>query len=136
MYPISWPQAKDSCEYFNKHLVVIETEREWDFIKNEIQNRTGSTLGEWFIGLYRNITTGNWTWVNGKPLTINKWVRYNPSNNDFYALIHEEFPSGFKGSFSSIKGNVFRGWICEEETGTDQYHANATKLILLNYCLI
>ena len=50
----------------------METEQEWEFIKNAIQNREGNKNGEWFIGLEINITTRNWTWVNGKPLTIDK----------------------------------------------------------------
>ena len=133
---MAWEQARVSCKYINKHLVVMETEREWDFIKNEIQNRTGSKNGEWFIGLYRNLTTGNWTWINGKAMTIDKWQTNNPDNSDSYALIHKEFPTGFRGSFSSIKGNTLRGWICEEETGIDQYHINTVKLILLNHCLV
>ena len=28
---------------------------------------------------------------------------------------------GFKGSFSSVRGSLLRGWICEEETGINQY---------------
>ena len=47
----------------------METEQEWEFIKNAIQNRVDSKYGEWFIGLEMNITSGNWTWINGEPLT-------------------------------------------------------------------
>ena len=97
----------------------METEQEWKFIKNAIQNREGSEYGEWFIGLEMNITTRNWTWVNGKSLTIDKWEKSSPYLNDFYGLIHEEFPPGFKGSFSTIEGGVQREWICEKESGID-----------------
>ena len=133
---MAWPQANNSSKCNNKHLVVMETEQEWEFIKNEIQNRAGSKYGEWFIGLYRNLTTGKWTWINGKPLTIDKWVKFNPDDSDFYALIHKEYPAGKLGSFTSITGTLYRGWICEEETGTDQYHINTVKLTLLNHCLL
>ena len=74
----------------------METEQEWEFIKNAIQNRGGSKYGEWFIGLEMNITTRHWTWVNGKSLTIDKWERSNPDPNDFYGMIHKEFPAGLK----------------------------------------
>ena len=96
-FNVAWPKAKDSCKYNNKHLAVMETEQEWEFIKNEIQYRAGSKNGEWYIGLYRNRTTGNWTWINGKPLTIDKWIDYNPEDSDFYALIHKEYPAGKLG---------------------------------------
>ena len=116
----AWPQANANCKFHKKHLVVMEEEQEWEFIKNAIQNREGSKYGEWFIGLEMNITTRNWIWVNGKPLTINKWEKSSPAPNDFYGLIHEEFPTGFTGSFSTVKGDVQRGWICEKESGIDQ----------------
>ena len=114
-----WPQANGNCKYHNKHLVVMETEQEWEFIKNAIQNREGSKYGEWFIGLEMNLTIGNWTWINGKPLTIDKWQTSNPDPADLYGLIHKEFPTGYKGSFSTINENIERGWICEKESGTD-----------------
>ena len=106
----------------------METEQEWEFIKNAIQNREGSRYGEWFIGLEMNLTIGNWTWINGKPLTIDKWQRSNPDPADFYGLIHKEYPTGYKGSFSTIRDNIERGWICEKESGTDQDQIKETIL--------
>ena len=44
----------------------METEKEWEFIKNAIQNLAGSKYGEWFIGLEINLTTENWTRINGE----------------------------------------------------------------------
>ena len=95
----------------------METEREWEFINKEIQTRKAAKYDEWHIGLYRDLITRNWTWVNGKPLTINKWQIYKPGANDSYTLIAKEFPPGHTGSFNSITGDIYRGWICEEETG-------------------
>ena len=106
----------------------METEQEWEFIKNAIQNREGSRYGEWFIGLEMNLTIGNWTWINGKPLTIDKWQRSNPDPADSYGLIHKEYPTGYKGSFSTIRDNIERGWICEKESGTDQDQIKETIL--------
>ena len=101
----------------------IETEQEWEFIENAIHNREGSECGEWFIGLEMNKTSVNRTWINGEPLTIDKWDKSSPEPNDFYGMIHEEFPPGMKGSFSTITkriSTVQRGWICEKESGIDQ----------------
>ena len=110
--------------------MVMETEQEWEFIKNAIQNREGSEYGEWFIGLEMNITTKNWTWVNGKSLTIDKWENSSPDPNDFYGMIHEEYPAGIKGSFSTLPGLLQRGWICEKESGIDQDQIKETILAL------
>lgn len=95
----------------------METEREWEFLKKEIQIRKAPLRDEWHIGLYKNSTTRNWIWVNGKSLKIDKWQDNNPENGDFYTLMYKEYPKGHKGSFATIKGNVERAWICEEETG-------------------
>jgi len=94
----------------------METEQEWEFVNKEIQTRAGKKENEWFIGLYKNETTGHWTWVNGKQLTIDKWQRNKPKDNEFYVLMAKEYPKGSKGSFNSFNLNVYRGWICEEET--------------------
>ena len=124
-----WPQTKGSCKYNKKHLVVLETEREWEFINKEIQTRKSfGNINEWYIGLYRNITTGNWTWINGKPLTIDKWQKDKPTDRDSYTVIAKEYPPGHKGSFNSITGRlVNRGWICEEETGINMERITSVK---------
>ena len=101
----------------------MESEQEWQFIKNEIQNKSGNPYYEWFIGLEKNSTTMRWSWINGKSLTIDKWSKgvNNPDPTDSYGIIHREYPQGFKGSFSTFRGDLQRGWICEKETGINQY---------------
>ena len=98
----------------------MDTEREWQFIKNALKNRTttnGSYKHEWHIGLFWNTTDSNWTWVNGKPLTIMKWRESEPNRNSHYALIAKEWPRGSYGKFDSIRDDIRRAWIWEEETG-------------------
>lgn len=126
---MSWLKANDSCTDNKKHLVVLETVHEWEFINRSIKDRRTTDLSdEWHIGLFKNMTTGNWTWVNGKPLTIDKWQPHKPDKPDYYysnsvkiilkyALIAKNYPPGQYGTFNSVGRNVFRGWICEEETG-------------------
>ena len=87
----------------------METQREWEFINKEIQTRKSGNNNEWHIGLYRNLTTGKWTWLNSRTVTINKWQKYKPLDSDLFALMSKEWPAGLKGSFNSIKGNVYRG---------------------------
>ena len=101
----------------------MESEQEWQFITNEIQNKTDKLRNEWHIGLEKKKGTQQWTWINGKSLTIDKWYKgvNNPDPGDSYGIIHQEYPEGFKGSLSTITGNLQRGWICEEETGINQY---------------
>ena len=97
----AWPQANGHCRYHNKRLVVMETEQEWEFIKNAIQNREGSKYGEWFIGLELNMTTRNWTWINGKSLTIDKWEKSSPDPDTFTWWFKRNFHLDLKSCFTS-----------------------------------
>jgi len=64
-----WRQAKGSCEYCNESLVVIKTDKEREFISKRLKDRTVVPNHEWHIGLHKNRSSENWTWINGKPLT-------------------------------------------------------------------
>ena len=95
----------------------METIEEWEFINSSLKDQTGSVFDEWHIGLLKNLTTGNWNWINGRPLTFDKWQPYNSGQRDLYVLIAKEYPSGTFGSFNSISRYPLQGWICEEEPG-------------------
>ena len=94
----------------------METESEWQFITNELKNRTAKN-NEWHIGLLWNRKVSNWTWVNGKPLTIAKWRDSNTRGNSYYAVIAKGSPRDSYGKFDSLRNDIKRAWICEEETG-------------------
>ena len=95
----------------------METIEEWEFINASFKDQIGNKDNEWHIGLLKNPTTDSWSWINGKPLTFDKWQKGKPEEHTSYVLIAKEFPPGFFGSFNSIHRNVHRGWICEEQTG-------------------
>ena len=116
---LNWKKANESCEATNIHLVVMETEAEWRFITDQI-GKLDIEYNEWHIGLFN--ASGNWTWINGKPLTLNKWQKNEPGPEDLYGLIHKNFPVGSNGTFSSAKGVIHRGYICEQETGKTKSH--------------
>ena len=111
-----WWRARDSCKHNKKDLVAMETEKEWQFITNELKNRTAEN-NEWHIGLVWSRKVSNWKWVNGKPLTITKWQDSDTSGNSHYAVIAKGSRGSGYGKFDSIRGDIDRAWICEEETG-------------------
>ena len=43
----------------------MESEQEWQFIKNEIHNKTGNPRNEWFIGLKKKF--------NNVVLDLDRW---------------------------------------------------------------
>ena len=95
----------------------METIEEWEFINSSLKDQIGSALNEWHMGLLRNPTTGNWSWINGRPLTFDKWQPDKPGQGDLYVLMAKTYPIGPFGSFNSINIAPLRGRICEEETG-------------------
>ena len=95
----------------------METIKEWEFINGSLKDQTGNEPNEWHIGLLRNPTTGNWSWINGKPLTFDKWQPHEPEQGDKYVLIAKDYPTGSFGSFASISKDPRRGWICEKQAG-------------------
>ena len=119
-----------SCKQINKDLVVIETQREWKFITMKIQTRKSGKHDEWHIGLYKSSLTGNWTWINGKALTIDKWEKNIPNDNNSYTLMAKEWPTGFKGSFKTITESTTRGYICEEVTGINTLKIRSSPRML------
>ena len=114
---LSWPNAREWCESKHKLLVVMETIEEWEFINGSLKDQIGSVINEWHIGLLKNQTTGNWSWINGRPLTFDKWQPNKPRKDDLYVLFAKEYPTGSFGSFNSITIAPLRGWIGEEQTG-------------------
>ena len=92
----------------------METDEEWEFIKNETQHKRSQSNNEWHIGLMRKVS-GNWIWVNGKPLTIKRWQPGKPDDNptETVAVIAQNYPRGKHGLFNNVDTDNSRGYICE-----------------------
>ena len=85
----------------------METEKEWQFINREIQKHATSTV--WHIGLTN--MGQEWKWVNGRPLTINKWQDREPSGDGNVAEIaNRPNAQGFFNDISALRREAF---ICE-----------------------
>ena len=111
----SWEDARAYCRGFGTDLVSILNSSEVDFI-----HRQTNGLGnfKFWIGLYRNTTTGQWTWSDGSNFTNpQQWAQGEPNNYQNNEHCAEFFASNKKWndndcskSFSSIckgkKGNL------------------------------
>ena len=95
----------------------METEAEWKFINDEIQQITLPGANDWHIGLTKQVT---WQWVSGKPLTIEKWQRYEPSGDGIVAVMTKDYPPGSRGLFKDLNGLFSKAFICELPTGKAQ----------------
>jgi len=93
----------------------METEHEWQIIKGHIQNRKNRFNNYWHIGLRVN-ASGNWAWVSGKQLTINRWQSWQPRDGAHFAVRASNSPPGTIGHFNYVRGNFSAGYICENPT--------------------
>ena len=101
----------DVCFSQGGDLVSIETEEEWQFIRNEIQQRGTGNSSAWHIGLKKNgwVWTwvsglwkrdGVWIWNSGEQLNISKWRDSEPDGNEKKAEISKN-----GGLFNGIPWN-------------------------------
>ena len=126
----SWPWGREACQNQGGDLVSIETEEEWNFINDQIQRRnTRRYENTWSIGLTKR--AGNWTWVNGRPLTICKWEQGEPRGEHDVAFMYKWSSNGEQGVFGGVNGTSIgyrHAYICEISEGK--------LLFLLFFCFV
>ncbi|XP_073330985.1 C-type lectin domain family 10 member A [Pagrus major] len=72
---LSWNESRVWCDKEGAHLLILHTDREWDFV-------TGRTVPElYWVGL-SDWRTGRWEWINRTPYTIERrrWVPGQPDS--------------------------------------------------------
>ena len=112
----TWDDNRRSCKRQGGDLVSIETLQEWNFINSEIQKITLSGANEWYIGLKKD-GQGNWKWVNGKPLTIQKWQSGEPNGDGNVVVMSKDYPAGSQGLFNDLDPSSRKAYICEKAKG-------------------
>ena len=117
---VNWLWNRETCQSQGGDLVSIETEEEWNFINDQIQRRNSMNYRtyEWSIGLRKK--AGNWTWVNGRPLTICKWGQGEPRGEYDAAFMYQRYSTGERGVFGSLNSTSWKyvlAYICEISKG-------------------
>ena len=82
---IDWSTAREKCSHReNGSLVLMETEKEWHFVKNLTINREKA---RWFIGLKTVNGSHTWSWLNESIAWVNgtsagtwRWNNGEPNN--------------------------------------------------------
>lgn len=111
----TWSENQKSCKEKGGDLVSMETPEKWEYINKQIQQMTlPGGVNEWHIGLKKE---GNWKWVSGKPLTISKWQKGEPSGDGEVAVISKDYPPGSQGLFNDLDGRYPKAYICENTKG-------------------
>ena len=116
---VNWLWAREACQNQGGDLVSIETEDEWNFINDQIQRRDITRYeNKWSIGLTKKAE--NWTWVNGRPLTICKWEQGEPGGEHDAAFMYKRSSNGEQGVFGGVNGTsmgYYHPYICEISEG-------------------
>ncbi|XP_072232386.1 asialoglycoprotein receptor 2-like [Leuresthes tenuis] len=72
---LSWNESRNWCESQNADLVILQTDKEWEFVtQHSVPEFHWVGLSDW--------RTGKWEWVNQTPYTMERrrWVPGQPDN--------------------------------------------------------
>ncbi|XP_076216888.1 C-type lectin domain family 4 member G-like isoform X2 [Aptenodytes patagonicus] len=101
-----WLAAKRSCNDFNAHLAIVDTEQENKFLANHIMDDR-----VFWLGLTDTDNESKWQWVNGRSLSLSFWNSGEPNNagqqGEDCATIYSN------GLWNDIICSSAEAWICE-----------------------
>ena len=107
--------ASDACKVNGSDLVSIESNEEWNVLKDTINKFPGKGT-EYYIGLTKD-KDGNWRWISNNS-TVNKsyWAPGQPKDtNSACAVMYKDY-NGNCGLFDDLPCTFKRqGYICESE---------------------
>lgn len=112
-------------------LVSIESEQEWKFLKNTIQNMTTE---EYFIGLKKE--SKEWRWIsNSSKLYANKgqgefhWAKGEPNGDGNCSVMYKNYNRNF-GRYNDLPCSLSlnNGYICESSADSSGEEGTLHKL--------
>ena len=113
---LDFKNSRRECEVNGSDLVSIESNEEWNFLKDTIKQFPQSGT-EYFIGLTKD-KDGRWTWIsNNSPVNKSYWAPGEPKNNtkEESAVMYKDFRKNY-GLFDDLSCRARRhGFICESE---------------------
>ena len=108
---LSWRDARDECERWGYQLVVIENQRENEFIIAERRRQRQENL---WIGLSDRRDEGRWRWVDGSELRFEAWGDGEPNDGgggeDCAVILRED---GRVGEWDDRSCNRLYDYACE-----------------------
>ncbi|XP_045568240.1 C-type lectin domain family 4 member M [Salmo salar] len=105
----SWEESRQDCLERGADLVIINSEEEQTFIKG-----LESLIFAW-IGLADSVTEGTWKWVDGTPLTIQKyWWSGEPGGGTDQNCGEIYYISPGHGVWRDYDCSFSQKWICEK----------------------
>ena len=115
---VNFDKSRAACKVTGSDLVSIESNEEWNFLKDTINEFQESDGTEYFIGLTKD-KDGSWRWISNNS-TVNEsyWAPYQPvknKSNITCAVMYKDFNKNY-GLFDDLPCIEKRhGYICESE---------------------
>jgi len=108
----TWSKARKICQRSYRDFVAFESDFYWEKFKlNILPNWSNKFNNYWHIGLQID-SLGNWTWVNGWPLTISHWHPGEPYPSASFAAM-ASYPTDTRGSFKGVTNDTVAGFVCQ-----------------------
>ncbi|XP_046901535.1 CD209 antigen-like protein E isoform X2 [Hypomesus transpacificus] len=99
----NWTDSRQDCLRRGADLVIINSHKEQEFLNN-------FTKRVW-IGLSDTVTEGNFTWVDGTPLTTpTYWFSPQPDNHLYKGNVNEDCAEIYYPSHSDTKVGIPKTW--------------------------
>lgn len=78
---MNWTKARQWCQDNHKDMVVIQNQRENDYVVSLLPNKTKSPY--YWIGITKKHKNENWTWIGNNSTWIGEhsWAPNEPNNN-------------------------------------------------------
>uniref|UniRef100_A0A665X3U3 C-type lectin domain-containing protein n=1 Tax=Echeneis naucrates TaxID=173247 RepID=A0A665X3U3_ECHNA len=118
----SWDEGRKDCRARGADLVVIDSPEKQGFL---ISMSTTETIA--WIGLTDRVEEGNWTWINGAPLSEGYWKRSQPDNGGQPRsktmqedCAHLTVGLTITNNWNDLPCEWIQKWICEQSSKCDQ----------------
>ncbi|XP_067170759.1 CD209 antigen-like protein A isoform X1 [Apteryx mantelli] len=103
---LSWEDAKQICSDQGSHLVIVNTELEQKFLKDNINSSS-----TYWLGLTDKLEEGTWLWINGEPASISYWNTWRENRDKEQQDCGSIGPDGI---WTDERCSRAHHWICEK----------------------
>ncbi|KAM6188733.1 C-type lectin domain family 17, member A-like [Sarcoramphus papa] len=103
---MSWPDAKEICADQGAHLVIINSELEQKFLKDNINSSS-----TYWLGVTDQLEEGTWVWTNGEHTSFSYWNTWKENKDKDQKDCGSIGPDGI---WNDDKCSHSNHWICEK----------------------
>ncbi|XP_062454337.1 C-type lectin domain family 17, member A-like [Rhea pennata] len=103
---MSWEDARQICADQGSHLVVVNTDQEQNFLKDNINSSS-----TYWLGVTDKLEEGIWLWINGEALSISYWNTWRKNKDKEQQDCGSIGPDGI---WIDDRCSRAHRWICEK----------------------